>query len=86
MMSYIGLRGRWCKIFVLNVQALSKEKSDILKDTLYEELEQVFHHFPKEHIKILLEILMKNWGERIFPNRQLRIRVYIRKIMIMVLE
>jgi hypothetical protein len=68
------------------VQALSKEKSYVLKDSLYEELEQVFHNFRKEHIKILLEILIKNWGERIFPNRQLRVRVYIRKIMIMVLE
>jgi len=30
--SYIVLRGRWCNIFVLNVHAPSKEKSDDSKD------------------------------------------------------
>jgi len=29
---------------------------------------------------------MQNWGERIFSNWQLRMRVYIRKVMIMMLE
>ena len=66
--SYRGLRGPWCKIIVLNVRALSKEKSYVSNDSFCEELEQVFHHFPKYHIKVLLQILMKNWGERIFPN------------------
>jgi hypothetical protein len=69
-MSYIGLRGRWCKIIFLNVRGLSDEKSGVSKESFYEELEQVFHHFPKYHIKSLLEILMKNWRERIFPNRR----------------
>jgi len=32
----------------------SKEKSDDSKDSFYEELEQVFNHFPKYHMKILL--------------------------------
>ena len=53
-MSYIVLRGRWCNIIVLNVHAPSKEKSDSSKDSFYEELEQVFDHFPKYDIKILL--------------------------------
>jgi hypothetical protein len=39
---------------VLNVHAPSEEKSDILKDSFYEELEQVFDHFPRYHMKILL--------------------------------
>jgi hypothetical protein len=51
--SYIVLRGRWCKIMVLNVHAASEEKSDELEDSFYQELEQVFYHFPKYHIKIL---------------------------------
>jgi hypothetical protein len=29
-------------------------RSDNLKDSFYEKLERVFHHFPKYHIKILL--------------------------------
>ena len=53
-MSYIVLRGRWCNIIVLNVHATSEEKSDNSKDGFYEELEQVFDHFPKYDIKILL--------------------------------
>ena len=39
-MSHIVLRGRWCNIIVLNVRALSEEKSDSSKDSFYEELEQ----------------------------------------------
>ena len=51
---YIVLRGRWCNIIVLNVHAPSEEKSDEANDGFYEELEQVFDHFPKYHMKILL--------------------------------
>jgi hypothetical protein len=39
------MKGRWCNIFVLNVHRPSEEKIDDLKDTLYEELEQVFAIF-----------------------------------------
>jgi hypothetical protein len=49
------LRGRWSNIIVLNVHAPTEEKSDDSKDSFYEELEQVFYHFPKLHIKILLQ-------------------------------
>ena len=66
--SYIVLRGRCYNIIVLNVHAPSEEKSDDSKDSVYEELEQVFDHFPKYHMKILLGDLMQNWGERIFSN------------------
>ena len=51
---YIVLRGRWCNIIVLNVHAPSEEKSDSSKDSFYEELEQVFDHFPKYNMKIIL--------------------------------
>ena len=51
-MSYIVLRGCWCN--VVNVHALSEEKSDDSKDSFCEELEQVFGHFPNYHMKILL--------------------------------
>jgi hypothetical protein len=36
------------------VHAPNEEKSDDSEDCLYEEIEQVFVHFPKYHIKILL--------------------------------
>ena len=42
---YIVLRGSWCNIIVLNVYALSEEEMDDLKDSFYEEMEQVFLSF-----------------------------------------
>jgi len=54
-LSYIVLRGRWRNIIVVNVHASSEEKSDEAKDSFYEELEQVFDHFLKYHMKMLLE-------------------------------
>jgi hypothetical protein len=43
--------GCWCYIIVLNVRAPSEEKNDDSIDRFYEELEQVFYHFPKCHMK-----------------------------------
>jgi hypothetical protein len=53
-MSYIVLRGRWCSIILLNAHAPTEQKDDDSKDSFYEELEGVFDHFPKYHMKILL--------------------------------
>jgi len=66
-LSYIVLRGRWRNIIVVNVHAPSEEKSDEAKDSFYEESEQVFDHFPKYHMKILLGGFNANVGrENIF--------------------
>ena len=46
------------------MHAPSEEKSEESKDSFYGELEQVFDHFPKYH----MEILMQKWGERLFSN------------------
>ena len=78
-MSYIVLRGQWCN---LNLHAPSEEKSDDSKDSFCEELEQMINHFSKYQMKILKQ----NWGERRLSNRQSGTRVYIRILMIMVLE
>jgi hypothetical protein len=48
------LRGHWCDIIVLNVQAQTEDKIDDMKISFYEVLECVFHKFPKYHTKILL--------------------------------
>jgi hypothetical protein len=53
-MLYITLNGRWCDIIVLNVHAPTEDKDDVIKDSFYEELEQVFDQFPIYHMKILL--------------------------------
>ena len=45
-----------------------------------------FFYFLKYHMKILLGNLMQKGTDRIFSNRQMGMRVYIRIKMIMVLE
>jgi hypothetical protein len=51
-MSYTTLKGRLCDSTVLNVHTPTEDKDDT-KNSLYEELEQVFDHFPRYHMKIL---------------------------------
>ena len=47
--------------------APSEKKSDDSKHSFYEELEQVFDHFPKNHMKILLgDFIAKVGRENIF--------------------
>jgi len=81
---YIVERDRWCNIIVLNVHAPSGEKSDESKDSFYEELGR--SPPPSTIQKFYSEILMQKWGERIFSNQQLGMRVFIRVVMIMVLK
>jgi len=83
--SYIVLRGCCCNIIVLNVHVPSEDKSDDPKDSLCEELEQVFNHFPKYHMKIQLgDLNAKLDRENIF-KLTIRMRLYFRIVMIMVL-
>jgi len=66
---YIDLRNRWCSIIVPNVHVPREEKSDDSKNSFYEELEQGFHHFPKYHVKIMLEDFSAKVGrESIFKT------------------
>jgi hypothetical protein len=51
-MSYIILKGRWCDIILLNVHAPIEDKDDDIKESCYEELEQVFDQFHRYHMKI----------------------------------
>ena len=66
-MTYIFQKGRWCNIIVWNVNTPSEDKSDDSRGNFYEELEQVFKHFPKYHMKIILgDFNVKLEGEDIF--------------------
>ena len=40
----------------------NKKKYDNSKDSIYEELEQGFYHFPKYHVKILLRYFKAKVG------------------------
>jgi exonuclease III len=37
-----------------NAHASTEDRSYVTKDSFYEELEYVFHQFPKHHVKVLL--------------------------------
>jgi hypothetical protein len=65
-MSYITLKGCWCDIIVPNVHASTENKEDIIKDSFYEELEEVFDQFPRYHMKILLGDSNANVVKNIF--------------------
>jgi hypothetical protein len=61
-------------------------KSDVSKDNLYEELEQVFDHFPKYYMKTLLgDFNAKVGRENIFKST-IGNEIHIRIVKIMVLE
>ena len=77
------LGGRRRNIIVVNVHAPSEEKCDESKDRFYEELEQVFDHFPKYHMKMLLGDFNAKVGRE---NIQLEKRVAIWIDMIMGLD
>jgi hypothetical protein len=85
-MSYIILRGRWFHIIVLNVHVPTEDKSDYVKDGFYEELERIFHKFPKNHMKMLLGDFIAKVGTEDFLNKQLGMKVYTKLIMIMELD
>jgi exonuclease III len=61
-MSYITIKGRWCDIIVLNVHAPTEDKDDDIKDSFYEEVEQVFDQFPRYHMEILLRYINEKVG------------------------
>jgi hydroxypyruvate isomerase len=82
-MSYIILRGRWCHIIVLNIHAPTEDKTDDVKDSFYEKLERVYDKFPKYHMKILLEDFNAKVFKKTFLNRQLRMKVCTKLVMIM---
>jgi hypothetical protein len=66
-MLYIILRGRWCNIIVLNVNAPCEDKGYDVKDSFYEELGHVFDQFPRYDMKILLgDFNVKVGRENIF--------------------
>jgi hypothetical protein len=54
-MLYIILRGHWCIVIDLNVRAPDKNKSDTIKNSLYEKLECVFNQLSACHMEISLE-------------------------------
>jgi hypothetical protein len=63
----------WCDI-VLSVRATTGDKCDDAKGTFYEELECIFDHFPKYHMKFCYETSVQRWGGKIFSIRKLEMK------------
>jgi hypothetical protein len=85
-MSYINLKGRSYVIIVLNVRAPAEDKDDDIKDSFYEELEQVIEQFSRYHMKNLLRYFnAKGEREDIFKPIIL-MSVYMKPVMITVIE
>jgi hypothetical protein len=59
---HINPKSRWYDIIILNVHVRNDDKDDVIKDSFYEELEQVFDQFPRNHMKILLGDFNANVG------------------------
>jgi hypothetical protein len=86
-MSYTTLRGRWCDIIVLNEHAPTEDKSGDTKGQIYKELERVFDKFPKyNHMNNFRRFQYKGRERKVFSNQQYAMRVYMKLIMIMVLQ
>jgi hypothetical protein len=84
--SYTILRGRWFDVIVLNVHVPCEDKSDGVKDSFYGELKCVFDQVSRYDIKTFWVISMREYAEKIFSNRQLRMSVRTEILMIMQLK
>ena len=67
-MSYIVLSGYRFNMILLNTRAPTGDKCDDLKDSFYEELEQVFDHFPEYYMQVLLGDFNAKLGMEDLPN------------------
>jgi hypothetical protein len=73
-------------LFVLNVHAPTENKIDYVNDSFYEQLERMFDKFPKYQTKMLLADFSAKVGKEDFSNGQLKMRIYMKLLMIMNLE
>jgi len=53
---------------VVNVHAPSEEKREEVKDSFYEELEEVFDHFPNITLHIIIHIIKIQYFSMFFGN------------------
>jgi hypothetical protein len=74
----------WCGIIILNVHALSEDKSGGMKDSFYKELVCVFDRFPQVPHQNVIRRFQQKSRER--TNEQSGMGVYMKLVMIMVFE
>jgi hypothetical protein len=67
---------------VLNVNASTEDKINDIKNSFYEELEQVFDKFPKYHMKMLFGDFNAKVGRETLSNLLLGMRLYTKLVML----
>ena len=85
-LSFLILRGRWYDIIVINAHAPTEDKDDLIKDGYYEEFEQTFDQFSRYHIKILLGDFNAKGGQEDIFKPTIGKEIYIKLVMITVLD
>ena len=82
----IVLRVCWCDSIVLNVHATSEEKMIIKNTNSMRNLEQVFFHLPKYHMKIMLVDLNAKVGRENILKPTIGNDILHQIVLIMVLK
>jgi hypothetical protein len=85
VMTFIILKGCWCDVIVLNFHAQTEDKAN-MKYNFYEELEHVFNKFSKYYMNILLSDFTAKVSRKVFSNKSLGMRVYMKLVMTMELR
>ena len=83
--SYTVLRGRWFDIIFLKKHRPTKDDSDDSKDRSYEDLEQVFASFSKNHMKIPLDNFNAKFGREDISQLTVRNEIYMKTVILIVL-
>jgi hypothetical protein len=63
------------------LHAPTEDKDNVIKDSFYEELEQVFDQFPRYYMKILLGDFNAKVGQEDIFKPIIGMRVYMKSIM-----
>lgn len=85
--SYIILRGYWCRIISLNLNALCADKVDSLKNIFCEEIGRVFVQRPRYKKEHLVGLLQCESGQGRYLQTNERERKFTKKlVMIMAIE
>ena len=71
----VTLKGRWCDIIVLNAHDPSEDKDDDIKDSFYEEIEQLFDQLPMYHMIRNVLTRRREYGTYLATARRHRRRI-----------
>jgi hypothetical protein len=83
---HIVFRGRWCNVTVLNLHAPREDKTDDVKNSLYEEIGHTFDQFPRYDMKILVGDFSAYVDREDIFKLAIETRLHTKLVMTIVLE